>query len=103
MLNSAAGVALPEVSDPPIMLISLTRFGSDGSRWSAVAMLVSGPMGTSERSALACDSCKEEVGRADSSASGTVGGARVGPSSPLSPWTSGAVADVAHQRVRHPH
>ena len=42
--NSAAGVTLPMWSaTAPIVTVRAMRFGNDGSRWSARAMLVSGP------------------------------------------------------------
>ena len=47
MLNSAAGVTLPRVVEPPMMTKSRTLPTSAGSRRSASAMLVSGPTATS--------------------------------------------------------
>ena len=73
ILNSAAGVELPKVSDPPIRLICLTRFASDGSRWSAVAMLVRGTDGD-QREVIAGLRFGDDDVRRMLSASGTVGG-----------------------------
>ena len=47
MLNSAAGVTLPRLAEPPMITKSLTRLTSRGSRCTASAMLVSGPVATS--------------------------------------------------------
>ncbi len=44
MLNSAAGVTLPRPADPPMMTKSRTQPASRGSRRTASAMLVSGPV-----------------------------------------------------------
>ena len=44
MLNSAAGVTLPRAADPPMMTKSRTQPASRGSRRTASAMLVSGPV-----------------------------------------------------------
>ncbi len=44
MLNSAAGVTLPRPADPPMITKSRTQPGSRGSRRTASAMLVSGPV-----------------------------------------------------------
>ena len=47
MLNSAAGVTLPRPAEPPMITKSLTRPASSGSRRTASAMLVSGPIAIS--------------------------------------------------------
>ena len=44
MLNSAAGVTLPRPVEPPMITKSLTWLTSCGSRCTASAMLVSGPV-----------------------------------------------------------
>ena len=46
MLNSAPGVTLPPVYDPPISTTSRARHAIRGSLRTAIAMFVSGPMGT---------------------------------------------------------
>ena len=46
-LNSAAGVMLPSPIAPPISTISRMRGTTSGAFCSAVAMLVSGPVGQS--------------------------------------------------------
>ena len=47
MLYSAAGVTLPRPADPPMITNSRTQSASRGSRRTASAMLVSGPVATS--------------------------------------------------------
>ena len=47
MLYSAAGVTLPRPADPPMITNSRTQSVSRGSRFTASAMLVSGPVATS--------------------------------------------------------
>ena len=89
MLNSAAGVTLPNVSEPPISVIPAMRVGRVGSLMRADAMFVSGPTGTSWRSGTLCERAMM-TSTACSSRIGTVGGGISGPSRPLSPWTSGA-------------
>ena len=102
ILNSAAGVELPKVSEPPIRLICLTRVDSEESRCSAVAMLVRGPIGTSDRSARAVRLGDDEVGR-------VLLRQRHGrrfEHRTVQPGLTvhlGRVANVAHQRTRHPH
>ena len=47
MLYSAAGVVLPRPAEPPMITKSRTQSASRGSRRTASAMLVSGPVATS--------------------------------------------------------
>ncbi len=47
MLYSAAGVTLPRPADPPMITNSRTQSASRGSRLTASAIFVSGPVATS--------------------------------------------------------
>ena len=83
MLNSAAGVTLPKVSEPPMSAICLMRCGSVGSLKSAEATFVSGPIGTRCRSSTSCE--RSMMKSTVLSSTATVGEGRLGPSSPDSP------------------
>ena len=84
MLNSAAGVQFPKVTEPPIILNSFTRSTIWGSRLIAAAIFVNGPVAINVTSSVfitvstikstACLLCAFIVG------SGSTG-----PSSPVSP------------------
>ena len=89
MLNSAAGVTFPQVSEPPMIVKRATRDASDGSRRSAVATFVSGPTAMTCRSVTDRESSMI-TSTAWASTSGIVGSGRSGPSRPVAPWTSGA-------------
>ena len=92
MLNSAAGVTFPRPAEPPMMTKSRTQPASRGSRRTASAMLVSGPVATrviSPGAALICSMMKSTAWPRAGSV--RVGGRLAAPS-PDSPCTSRASA-----------
>ena len=86
MLNSATGVRLPTAALPPMSEMPAIRSTRSGARRSARAMLVSGPVGTSQTPSRA-RAVSTMKATASSPASVRTGSGRSAPSRPLSPWT----------------
>ena len=102
MLNSAAAVAFARAWPPPISTSRGIRCASPGSRSSAVAMFVSGPVGTSTTSEPSANAVDEELAPpaspAPASAPAAGRGSRRGSSAPASAWSRTAVEGT--QRAR---
>src|ERR671935_1714783 len=91
MLNSADGVTLPSAIAPPINTMRATRFLRRGAWRNAIAMLESGPVGTSVTSrseTVTRSTIRSTAWRGSSATAGTGSG---GPSRPVVPWTLAAV------------
>src|ERR1039458_1753636 len=87
ILNSAAGVTFPRPAEPPMMTKSLTRVTSRGSRRTAGAILVSGPVATRVISPAAAPMVSIRKSTACPSRAPDAGGGRRAAPSPDSPWT----------------
>ena len=103
MLNSLTGVRLPVCTAPPMSTTSATRSTIRGSLRAAMAMLVSGPVGTS---VTVPGGCARTVSMIRSTpwrgSSATRGAGSTGPSSPDSPWMSPATRAVRSSGRAHP-
>src|SRR5580704_7657594 len=102
MLYSAAGFTLPRPAEPPMITKSRTHSGSRGSRRTASAMLVSGPVATSVISpgAAAISAMMKSIA---CPSRGPCGGAgRTAPPRPDSPCTCPASSAGRSSGAGHP-
>ena len=91
ILNSAAGVQLPNVP-PPINTISSILFLIEGSLINAIAILVNGPVGTRVTFSFEFLTVSIIKSTACNTSSCRFGSGKIGPSIPESPWISVAIS-----------